>query len=178
MSCYSGEGTSTVARHLAATAAATSNRSVLLVDGNRSRASVHRAFGVDLEPGLGDVLVGRSSISEVVHATPLVNFDVLTIGDDRRAGGASESTDLTNFVRELREEYDLVVVDLPPVLESGSAQAAAALDGVLLVIESERVRWEVGQRAAALLARSGVRLLGAVLNKRREHIPGWLYRRL
>ena len=55
---------------------------------------------------------------------------------------------------------------------------AECLDGVLLVLEAERMRVQVVERAKQLFAQSRVNLLGAVLNKRRMHIPGWLYRRL
>jgi Mrp family chromosome partitioning ATPase len=50
--------------------------------------------------------------------------------------------------------------------------------GVVLVIKAEATRWEVGQSAKARLENAGANILGVVLNDRRHHIPGWIYKRL
>ena len=75
--------------------------------------------------------------------------------------------------------YDWVIIDGPPVTtypDVGSI--AAAVSGAILVIEAESTRQEVVEEAKRVLDVSGVDLLGAVLNRRRYHIPGFIYRRL
>jgi Mrp family chromosome partitioning ATPase len=68
---------------------------------------------------------------------------------------------------------------MPAVHDAGpNDRLAGLLDGVLFVIEAERVRWQVAERTTEHLRRANVRLLGAVLNKRRRHVPEWLYRTL
>jgi protein-tyrosine kinase len=52
------------------------------------------------------------------------------------------------------------------------------LDGLLLVLESEKVRWEVAQSRSSALADMGANLLGVVMNKRPDHVPRWLYNTL
>ena len=79
----------------------------------------------------------------------------------------------------LRRQYSAIICDLPPVLEQGPAmQIAGIMDGVVLVVEAEKTRWEVANKArnALLLADSNV--IGTILNKRQFHIPEWLYKTL
>jgi Mrp family chromosome partitioning ATPase len=75
---------------------------------------------------------------------------------------------LRRVIAQLADNYDLLVFDVPPTSEGGlGIQLARLMDGVLVVVEAERVPWEVAQRAVADLQRADVNLLGAVLNKRR-----------
>lgn len=55
---------------------------------------------------------------------------------------------------------------------------AGKVDGVVLVVESERTRREVALQYKDRLEKSGAHILGVVLNKRRFHIPEWVYNRL
>jgi len=75
--------------------------------------------------------------------------------------------------------YRVVVFDMPPVWDPGfSARLASQVDGVILVVEAEKVRWEVARQAIDLLGQSKANVIGAVLNKRQFHIPEWMYKRL
>jgi succinoglycan biosynthesis transport protein ExoP len=75
--------------------------------------------------------------------------------------------------------YKAVVFDMPPVWDGQfSARLAGQVDGVILVVEAEKVRWEVARQAKEFLMQGHARLLGVVLNKRQFHIPDWMYRRL
>jgi len=179
-SCSSGEGVSTVASQLAATAATYGDRQVLLVDCNLSRPSVQQTFEVDLSPGLAEVLRNDRQLADAVQSSPVANLSVITAGDlDGAVAKAYDSAGLFEVVAALEREFELVVFDMPAAGQASSAiSLAGLLDGVLLVVEAERVRWEVAQRAQEVLTRAGARLLGAVLNKRRQHVPDWLYRTL
>jgi Mrp family chromosome partitioning ATPase len=61
---------------------------------------------------------------------------------------------------------------------AGPAPVSVSLDGVLLVVAAERVRWPVARRFVTSLQRAGGKPLGVVMNKQRRHIPDWLYRTL
>src|SRR5947209_3949928 len=79
----------------------------------------------------------------------------------------------------LRDEFGLVIVDLPTVEEiGGHLSLASQLDGVLLVVAAECVTPAEARRAVEQLHRGGMRLLGAVLNAHRQYLPDWLCRRL
>ena len=80
---------------------------------------------------------------------------------------------------EIKTDYGLVVVDLPPERDMDAQSPAAEwLDEMVLVVEAERTRIQTAQRAKDMLDRAGVHVTGVVLANRREHIPRWLYQRL
>jgi polysaccharide biosynthesis transport protein len=81
------------------------------------------------------------------------------------------------LIRE--QDYRYVVFDLPPVSEERAAlQLCGSVDGVLVVVEAERLRREIIRRSFDLLRESKANILGVVFNKRRFHVPEWLYQRL
>ena len=82
------------------------------------------------------------------------------------------------LVRE-SQPYRHVVIDLPPALEYPDVSVMApALDALILVLEVEQTRWQVAKLACQQFEDAGIRLLGAVLNKKPMYIPAWLYRLL
>jgi len=178
-SCYAGEGVSTVAAALAATAAS-GDRRILLVDANLARPAVHQIFAADRAPGLAEAVLQGSELTDCIRPSSIANLSLLAAGGPKqRCANVYDSGGLAAVLKAVREEFDLAVFDLPAVGEASSAIRLAGLcDGVLLVVESERVRREVARRASQQLAQADALLLGAVLNKRRRHVPDWLYRTL
>jgi len=170
-SCRSGEGVSTIAAHLAVAAAACSDQPVLLVDANLASPSVQRTFGVQLAPGLAEVLSGGGQLPEVIQASPVARLSILAAGRwNERAGPAYDGAGLAGIIEALKRQFALLLFDLPAAgPPSPVTPLAALLHGVLLVVEAEKVRWEAAQRLKELLVRANVRLLGAVLNKWRHH---------
>lgn len=166
-SCYSGEGTTTLASHLATTASANGRRRVLLVDANSVAPALHRMFGVARAPGLAEVLGGDAEVLDAVRDSGVPGVSVLPAGVcEAGLEAAADWSAVSSLVGTLADKYDLVVWDLPSAQRAvWTANLAALLDGLILVVEADRVRWEVAQRHCELLARAGVRLLGAVLNK-------------
>jgi len=179
-SCHSGEGVSTIAANLAIMAATTSRREVLLVDANFARPSLRRSFHTPPGPGLAEILLENRQWQAGVQASSFSRLSLITAGT--RPADFSEAFDsdsLSLIVDEMRQQFDLVVFDLPPAGQvTCCTRLARLLDGVLLVVEAERVRREVALRTTELLRRGNVQLLGAVMNKQIQHVPDWLYRTL
>jgi capsular exopolysaccharide synthesis family protein len=174
-SCLRGEGVSTVAAQLAV-AAASAGRPVLLVDVNLESPGLHRLFQLECSPGLADALREDAQLDALIQPSGLVNLSVLTAGKMEASLTRSCATGtLTALVRVLKHDFPLVLFDLP-ALETGSVaiQCAGLLDGLLLVVEAERVRSEIVQREKEFLTQAGVPLVGAVLNRRRDYVPAWL----
>ena len=74
-------------------------------------------------------------------------------------------------------QYEYILFDIPSLNEgSMGIRIASHLDGVILVVEAERVRREVAEQSKGLLERAQVRVLGTIFNKRRFYVPDWLYR--
>jgi len=96
------------------------------------------------------------------------------------ARGTEAEASLPKDLKSLfRREGTFVVVDTPPLLESALAlRICSSASGVVLVVEAEKTRWEVAKEAREMLRRSDAHLLGVVLNRRRFHVPDWLYRKI
>jgi capsular exopolysaccharide synthesis family protein len=179
--CQRHEGVSAVAANLAATLSRHhENGHVLLVDANIAHPSVHQVFKTKVSPGLTDILANGQNSGDTIQSLPTQNLHILSAGAPN--GNLSEAFDsdkFTKLLNSMKNHYDFVVIDIPALNEASSAARLASLcDGVVLVVEAERLRWEVAQRAKEQLVESNANILGVVLNKRRFHVPGWLYRRL
>jgi capsular exopolysaccharide synthesis family protein len=179
-SCYQGEGVSTVAMQLGATAARQGDRRVLLVEADVARPALSSILELPSGPGLVDAVLNGKPAEETIVPSGLAGLSVIPAGipaDDH--GRIYDSPGLPERIDQMTSRFELVVFDMPPATDAGSViPLAGLLDGIILVVEAERVRREVVRRAKELLVRAEARLLGVVLNKRRQHVPNWLYRTL
>jgi len=179
-SSLQGEGTSTVLINFAKTVAAT-GESVLLVDANLRKPTLHEAFNIEQSWGLSDLLQGKSSVNDIIKKTKIPNLSVITCGSPNRPNPLAMFLDdsIDAFIGEIKEQADWVLFDTPPLNSyNGAISLAAKTDGVVLVVEAEKTRWEVAQKACRQLEEGGIRVLGAVLNRRKMYIPDWFYNRL
>jgi capsular exopolysaccharide synthesis family protein len=177
---HHNEGASSVAANLARALARPGDGQVLLVDANFQHPSIHQIFESRLSPGLSDILTNGQNIDGVVVPSPVQNLHILSAGAIN--GDLSEIFDsekFTNLLGSIKKNYQYVIIDLPAVNEASWALRLARLcDGVGLVVEAERSRWEVAQRTKELLEQSKAKIIGVIINKRRFYIPRWLYQTL
>ena len=177
-SCRTGEGVSTIAASLATAAASWGNCRILLVDANIAEPSAHERFGVSLYPGWANILQNVDMPDKNIQPSSIFNLSVLAAGRrDSQTASAGFASGFPGFVKELTNDYDLTVFDLPPMDSSSEAACLAAmLDGVVLVVEAESSDRDDVRRANELLSRFGGRPLGVVLNKFQQPVPEWLVR--
>lgn len=167
-------GVSTLAAGVAGLVAQ-SGRSALLIDACWQHPSHDRRFGVPTTPGLSDLLAGTSAAGEV-SASALPTLHVLPCGrrPDASALVASRPV-LADLIQQWKSRFDLIVFDLPPAMPEEPLTAwTGALDGVLLVVQSEQTVAEQARRAKQTLLNCQANLLGAVLNQHRAYLPRWL----
>jgi capsular exopolysaccharide synthesis family protein len=120
-SAAKGEGKTTLASHLAASLA-WSGRRTLLVDGDLRKPAAHTLFGLPPGPGFSEVLRGEAPAGEVIRPTAIEGLWILPAGQwDRRAIHALAQEETATLFRQLREEFDYVVVDSSPVLPVADA---------------------------------------------------------
>jgi Mrp family chromosome partitioning ATPase len=169
-SCRDGEGVSTVAAHLAAAAAARQEGKVILVDANLSRPAATRIFGVPHAPGLFESVVEEEPVCDALHPTTMENLYVLVSGKLRGSPArVYDAENLLDVVADLAGNSVLTIFDLPPVRQASCVnRLSAALDGIVLVVEAESVPWDMALRVKEILNHAGAKIVGAILNKRRE----------
>jgi capsular exopolysaccharide synthesis family protein len=179
-SAVAGEGTSTVARNIALALSQHRAERVLLIDANLRTPSQHTAFGVEHPEGLGDVLLGPKVLTTVIQDDVAPGLSLLASGQAMESPAQLLTVaSLHSVIMALLSLYDWVIIDSPPATAYPDVSTiAAACGGAILVVEAEKTRREVVEEAKRVLDVSGVDLLGAVLNRRRYHIPGFIYRRL
>jgi Mrp family chromosome partitioning ATPase len=173
-----GEGTSTIAREFAMLAATTGRRRTLLLDAVRGNLQTARYFECDTARGLIDGI--WMGIAEPDLERPITDTSLTVaclVGE--RGNGAADPATLSALYDQLRDQFELIVVDCAAI-ERGeySALLPEAADGIFLVIRAEATRPAVIAHAKALVEQGGGRFLGAVLNRRRNYIPSFLYRLL
>jgi Mrp family chromosome partitioning ATPase len=158
-------GATAVVLNLAVTAARQGRRHVLAVDGNLRRPGVAWRLGLPEAPGLREVLGGAVTLDEAVQETEQPNLLALTAGAP--AGGVGPrfvAETMRSLLRQLRQRFDLVLVDGPRWDgRPDAALLAAACDAVYLVLpEKDAESPEVDELLQALPA-GGARLAGCVL---------------
>lgn len=176
-----GEGVTGVAVNLAAAASRDLRGRVLLVDANFEAPQAGQVAGAAPGAGLADLLATSDmEVTPCLQATPGPKLDVLSAGTAAAAHDLSVSTDrVRQLLAAISSRYQMVIFDLPVASELTSCfPIARCLDGVVLVVEAERTRNKAVARAKKQLLQSGAEVVGVVLNKRREHLPDWLYRRV
>jgi succinoglycan biosynthesis transport protein ExoP len=139
---------------------------VLLVDADLWRGRIHEILDTSESPGLMDVLAGTTPLGEAIRSTGLAGVDFLARGARHGDPSALASgTAMKELLAQLGEEYDVLVVDAPPVLAAGSAPVLPAIaDGVLMLVRAGRTDRDALQEALRALNTVGASLLGVVLN--------------
>ncbi len=174
------EGASTVALNLAASFAKDNGCRVLLVDANFRHPFLHSSCNLPASPGFSDVIHEGTDLHEAIKESVIPNLFILTSGvGPPNPMVILESPKLVDLIEVMRSEFDWIIFDSAPIyLYPDAVVLAPRLDGTVLVIEAENKRVEVAIQAKEHLKRSGAKILGAVLNRRRYIIPDIVYRRL
>jgi len=142
-------------------------KKTLLIDGDLRRPSVHRLFGITPKKGLSDFLMNGTLWQEVtVRAEHLPELDILPAGRGSRIGVDLITNGLLRIMEESSEEYDLVVLDSPPLLGFAEPlQMATVADGVLVVVLAGQTNRKAASLVVGTLRRLRANVVGLVLNE-------------
>jgi capsular exopolysaccharide synthesis family protein len=174
-----GEGNSTLLIEFSIVLASGGDQ-VILVDANLRDPSLHQVFSLERENGLTELILKKSELRGVIKKTSYDNLWLITSGTpDPDPFSILESRVLNSQVETLKSLTDWILFDSPALnTYSDSLALAQKVDGVIMVVQAERTRWEVVQDMKQRLGAVNKCILGAILNQRRFHIPGWVYRTL
>lgn len=161
------EGKSDIAFALASSLTQIGKRT-LLIDADIRKSVLVSRYQLEQEVcGLSQYLSGQKGLDEIVYATSVENLHVVFAGPySPNPAELLEEELFGNMVKQMREQYDYVIIDTPPMgnLIDG-AIVARQCDGAVMVVESGAVSYRLEQRVKNQLDKSGCRILGVVLNK-------------
>ena len=172
-----GAGTTTTTSNLAAVAAATGRR-VVVIDANFRRPRLAQAMGAEADHvGLGELLHGEASLEQAIQ-TSCCGADVIAAGKPgRRVFERLNTQQLARVLAELRDRYDLILIDAPPAVAAGDAMMLAnKVDATVLVIRAHQEQRGLVARLVSRLSESQSELLGIVLNRPRGTAGGYFKR--
>jgi polysaccharide biosynthesis transport protein len=158
------EGKSTVSANLSA-AIAQLGRRVLLIDGDLRRASQHNLWQVSNHSGLREAIEDNLPLSKLV-LHPMTNLDLLVAGTvSSNPLAILDSPEMSQLVARARQEYDIVLIDAPPLPVTADVLTLSKLvDGIVFVSRPGIVERESAELAQETLGTSGQKVLGMVIN--------------
>ena len=160
-----GDGKSTVAANLAISIAQ-SGRTVLLIDADLRRPRICKLFGMQNELGLADLLRGDSTLREVLLDGPIPNLTLLaSCLPSSNPAELLSSVAFGSLIESLRDKFEYLIIDTPPLLAvSDASSVAARADAVLLTVRLRRNSKPLAMQASQILLEMGVRPMGIVVN--------------
>ncbi|WP_297518490.1 CpsD/CapB family tyrosine-protein kinase [uncultured Clostridium sp.] len=159
-----GEGKSTTAGNTALSLAM-DGKKVLLIDCDLRKPSIHKKFSVSNTEGLTEVILGRIKLLETIKPYN-TTLDILTSG--KIPPNPSEmlgSENMKRLLKELKEHYDYIILDAPPILAVTDAQILSTrADGVIFVVKAGTAKKEQILQAKSQLDKVKAQIIGTVLN--------------
>lgn len=172
-----GEGATTTSAILAATLARSGHSRILLIDANLRTPALDGVFDDAQHPeGLSDVVAADVPVDSVIYQTNFPNLFLLPVGKPHASPSYLFDGDpITGLLNELREKFDFIILDGAPLNGySESFFLASKVDGVVLVVESEKTQKRTIRKIKKELEWGPINLLGVVLNKKKNYIPKFL----
>ncbi len=186
-SCGAGDGKTAFAINLA-TSFIAEGKKVLLIDANFWRSMLHKAFpktGLDTKCdknvlsdfGLSNMLRGEVSPEQVIRPSGIENYDVIDSGPTpQNPTELLASNAMDNLIQQMRNNYDYVIIDGPPILLVSSAKVLAKyVDGSILVFNAAMTRRGIAQRAVRELREINAPVIGCVLMAARALKGGYFH---
>lgn len=171
-----GEGKSTTVANLAVTYAH-NEKKTLLLELDLRKPTVHKTFNLSNRVGITHVLTNQATLDDVTQQTSVPNLYVITAG--MIPPNPSEllgSKMLASVIEQLREQFDQIIIDTPPVLALTDAQLiSTCCDGVVLVADSGRVKRTALIDAKERLELVKAKILGVVINNTKRKIKDDYY---
>lgn len=164
-SAVPGDGKTTFTTNFTITLANSGNRT-LLIDSDMRRGNIHGYFEQPIEGGLSEVLNGKLTVNEAIRPTKITNLFFMRSGE--RPSNPSElliGPNTRELIRQLRSEFDYVIVDCPPLTAiDDTFSIAAYLDDMFFVIRAEKTSIRFAKMEIQTIRQRGSPILGLIIN--------------
>lgn len=173
------EGKSTVAANVAITYAQ-SGKKTLLIDGDLRRPTVHSTFSLSNRRGLTTILTSNNNkfnLDDFAQESGIENLSILTAGPiPPNPAELMGSKRMKTFIDFIKSYYEMVIIDLAPILEvSDTQELARELDGVVLVVRQAKTQKQAVKRAVEMLEFAQAHVLGYIMNDVKSEDAGYGY---
>lgn len=161
-----GEGKTTTLTNLAA-AMAQDGKKVLVIDCDMRKPRIHKVFEISNQKGLSDILMKRCDATDAIVSVKEMGLDVIPAGIiPDNPSELLNSASMRSFIQNVRNIYDYVFVDTPPVIPVTDAMIMSRyIDGVVLVISHGKTQIDMAKNAVEQLRSVKANILGVTLNR-------------
>ncbi len=165
-SCVPNEGKSTTSISLAISMAE-AGRKVVYIDADMRKPRIYKDVMSKYNVGLSNYLSGMAELDDAISKTNYENLDVVLCGPKPPNPAELLDTErFRNMLDALKERYDYVVIDTPPLGSMiDAAIIAASTDGTIMLVEYNTVDWKKAEMVKEQLIKANARILGVVINK-------------
>jgi polysaccharide biosynthesis transport protein len=168
------EGKTTMAANLAAVMASP-DKKCLLIDCDLRKPSLHKVYSLPLQPGLTNYLTGNADLESIIRPTDVPNLFFIAAGPTPPSPHELlSSTAFQNLLDRLRQDFQHIIVDSPPVIGFADGRIIAAhTDGVVMLVRHHSTTRDAGRLAVQLLAQNNSRILGGILTMAQKDRLGY-----
>jgi len=160
-----GDGKTTLSSNLAVSIAQ-SGKQTVLIDGDFRRPRLHKVFAVPSEKGFATALMGQADLRDCIQPTVIPGLSLLPCGPiPPNPAELLTSPRFKELMDELREQFDYVLIDTPPLLVvTDPCVVAPRVDGVLMTMRVTKNGRPIAERARDILISLGAKPLGIIVN--------------
>ncbi|WP_139491608.1 polysaccharide biosynthesis tyrosine autokinase [Brevibacillus dissolubilis] len=153
-------------------------KKVLLVDADLRNPRIHQFFRMNNQRGLTNLLLAEiQTPKQVTQKTNVNNLSVITSGPVVHSQELLTSNRMADLLTDLREEYDYILIDAPPIISVSDAQTLAPIvDGVLMIIQSGKTNREILTKAKDVIRMVNGKIIGIVLNHPKNSTTRFVYK--
>lgn len=159
------EGKTLISANLAVVIAQTGKK-VLIIDADLRKPSIHKIFRIDKSKGLSNLLVKTCDLHAVTMPTQVPNVQAIACGPiPPNPSELLSSPAMAEFLEKAKKEYDLIIIDSPPLMTVTDARILARVaDGIVFVIKSSQTTREGARKAVSYFSDISDKILGTVIN--------------
>ncbi|MDD5644467.1 MAG: CpsD/CapB family tyrosine-protein kinase [bacterium] len=175
-----GEGKSITALNMSIILAKNYKKKTLIMDCNIRNPGINTLLGISIKKGLSDILREDVPFDVEILGTGVDNLSMIPAGEIySNPAQVFASGRMKSLLDEVKKQFDIVILDTPAIIPYADPRILAPLvDGVLLIIQSGRIRREIVQRSESILQEVGANVLGCLLTGVEYYIPEYIHRHL
>lgn len=166
-SSVKGEGKTVTTMNVASALAQQMDTKVLVIECDLRRPQVHSALKLTPTPGLTNFLNDECTVADIIKGTKIPNLNAVCYGAvPPNPSELLSSEAMTDFIKQVEQEYDYIIFDTPPVgVVIDAVPIIKASDGVVVVVKNNSTTYPQLNKTLEFIERSGAKTLGVIINK-------------